>query len=248
MTADLRAFPIPEPYSEVLEQGMMINAGLQDGLLVMARFHQDHVDPQSFARFGIPFDESLKRAVVSRRAEFLATRVLGKLMLRQLGLSETAIGRSADRSPIWPAGCRGAISHTSGVCAVIALRGAGGYAGVDVETIVGDQTRKEIAESILTPPEMALLGNLSEPEANHLLTLLFSAKETLFKALYPQVLRFFGFECAQMVAPPQGGQLGLRLTTGLTPDLTAGRAFHLRYMEHDCKILTWMTNDTCQTK
>ncbi|MBF4190154.1 4'-phosphopantetheinyl transferase superfamily protein, partial [Serratia ureilytica] len=61
---------------------------------------------------------------------------------------------------------------------------------------------------------------------NELLTLTFSAKESLFKALYPQVRRYFDFLDARMVAvDAQRQTFELALLTTLTPHCCAGRRF-----------------------
>ncbi|MEL1221549.1 4'-phosphopantetheinyl transferase superfamily protein, partial [Aeromonas hydrophila] len=59
---------------------------------------------------------------------------------------------------------------------------------------------------------------LSRAEA---LTLIFSAKESLFKALYPRVGRYFDFLDARWLTMTEQ-TLTLELVGGLTPELPAG--------------------------
>ena len=65
---------------------------------------------------------------------------------------------------------------------------------------------------------------------NELLTLTFSAKESLFKALYPQVRCYFDFLDARMVAVDMQRQtFVLALLKTLTPNCPAGRRFNGRF-------------------
>ena len=93
-------------------------------------------------------------------------------------------------------------------------------------------------DSVLTDHERAILGK-QDPE---LVTALFSAKETLFKALYPSVGRFFGFEAATLSEPPKASSLTLRLTEPLGANLPAGRCFDIRVQFATDHVLTWLIN------
>ena len=119
----------------------------------------------------------LSAAVPGRRAEFLAGRLCATLALRAAG-SPGEVGR-AGRAPVWPAGFSGSISHC-GELAVAVVRQGGGL-GVDMEREFPAETAAEVAPLLLTPRDRARRPpDWSEPR---FATLLFSAKEALFKAL-----------------------------------------------------------------
>ncbi|MNE68057.1 phosphopantetheinyltransferase component of enterobactin synthase multienzyme complex [compost metagenome] len=60
----------------------------------------------------------------------------------------------------------------------------------------------------------------------HMLTLAFSAKESLFKAIYPQVGGYFDFDAARLVEVHwPSGRLVLRVTQDLSTSIRAGMLF-----------------------
>ena len=174
------------------------------------------------AEFALP--DHLARAVPKRRAEYLAGRVLARQLLAPLGFADFTLARGEDRAPQWPTGIAGALSHNShtALCAVHRESGLGGV-GLDVETLLSVARAEELWSAIVSPAERETLLGQTLP-FNELLTLTFSAKESLFKALYPQVRRYFDFLDARMVAvDAQRQTFELALLTTLTPHCCAGR-------------------------
>jgi 4'-phosphopantetheinyl transferase EntD len=120
-------------------------------------------------------EEIVARAVERRRREFATGRSCARRALAGLGVEE----------PKWPAGIVGSITHCEGYRAAAAARGSDLIAlGIDAEPhaplppgLLGD---------VAAPAEAAALAELSRgrPEA-HWDRLLFSAKESAFKAWYP---------------------------------------------------------------
>lgn len=152
----------------------------------------------------------LDRAVLKRRAEFLAGRMLAAQALARIGQGGQAIGRGNRGEPLWPAGVQGSLSHSHGtVGAWVGVDGAG--LGLDIELLADDRAARAIRHSVLTDADRAHLG--ADPDAA-LCTAVFSAKEALYKALYPRVQRFFGFDHAEVVATGPAG-LTLRLAKPL---------------------------------
>ena len=132
---------------------------------------------------------------------------------------------------MWPADVVGAISHSGGRAVALVGR-ASDHAGlgIDLETIA---PHDGIAALVLGPDEMARLGAV--PDALTL-TLAFSAKESLFKALYPRVRWIFGFDAAALLSIGDGtGQMCLRQALG---PWAAGAVFHFRWTETGGQVLT----------
>jgi enterobactin synthetase component D len=65
--------------------------------------------------------------------------------------------------------------------------------GIDFEVI--GRAKLELARYIRSAEDLKTHQTLSDKD---LLTLIFSAKESLYKALYPSAKRFFGFETAAL--------------------------------------------------
>jgi enterobactin synthetase component D len=128
--------------------------------------------------------EELTAAVPKRRSEFLAGRLVAALALRQAGLPEV-VGR-AGRAPVWPAGVAGSITHSKDrAIAAVSTRYRG--VGLDCEALVAQDRATHLAAAIFTEAEARL-----RPDAlpfGTFFTLVFSAKEALYKALSPRLGR-----------------------------------------------------------
>jgi enterobactin synthetase component D len=143
-------------------------------------------DPSGPVTVELPPD--LLAAVPKRRSEFLVGRVCVALALREAGLPETLA--RAGRAPVWPKGAAGSISHTDArVVATVSCDHAN--LGVDCEDIMGDRQARELQAMILTPAEAALRPDAMPFAA--FLTLIFSAKEALYKALSARLDRVLEF-------------------------------------------------------
>lgn len=164
-----------------------------------------------FFKLGIHFPVSLESAVVSRRAEFLVGRHLAKKMIRKRvskPLEDVNVGVGHNRCPIWPNGVLGSIAHSQNfvVCVIAQLPSVQFYLGVDVEKILTTETFREIENSIATFHEMQRMREVGF--SNEVaLTVIFSAKESVFKALYSFVGEYFGFEEANLVKVDREGQM-----------------------------------------
>lgn len=174
-----------------------------------------------FTQLSLPFPDMLKSAIAKRRAEYLAGRHAARQLLREAGYSGT-VATGADRAPVWPIGCWGSISHTEKwAIAILTPHHSGLRLGVDIETFRPDIIRK-IATTFTTADERDVLAASHLPYETALL-IVFSAKESLFKALYPLVQHIFGFEAAKLCElDPHNNRFTLELTRQLAPGLCAG--------------------------
>jgi len=134
-------------------------------------------------------DESalIERAAVKRREQFSSGRVAAHRLFARLSGEPLPVLRGEGRAPRWPAGWIGSISHGAqyALAALASLAHVGGV-GVDVEAR-GRLTAKML-RLIMTPGEVARAnGDLDRA------LVVFSAKESLYKALQPRVGGFIGF-------------------------------------------------------
>ena len=144
----------------------------------------------------------------SRRREFTAARSCARRALRQLGLPETAILRGEHREPLWPAGVVGSITHCPGYRAAAAAKIADALAlGIDAE--VHDKLPANVLERVSNPEERAWLS--SAPKGLHWDRVLFSAKESLYKAWFPLTRRKLGFDEVSVSFEPGSGAFAARL-------------------------------------
>jgi enterobactin synthetase component D len=182
------------------------------------------------------------RAVPKRRAEFAAGRHAASLALARCGCHEP-VTRCANGSPCWPRGFTGSISHGAGLAVAVAAR-AESYRGlgIDVESLITDEQCLAIADRILDATEFTLLARaLPGRVRSALLSLGFSAKESLYKCLNPVATEFIEFEDARVsrVLPEShtSGRIWLTLQRSFAGDLHAGTellgcyAFHAERIE-----------------
>ncbi|MBA1274482.1 4'-phosphopantetheinyl transferase family protein [Stutzerimonas azotifigens] len=187
--------------------------------LVSMRFDPARLDHGDFGRCGI----APPRGVSKRQTEYLAGRLCAHEALRLTWGNGVMVKPNEDRSPAWPAGCVGSITHGGGWAgAVVAQASHWRGLGLDVERQLDVGRADRLMEEILTPAERQGYSTLSDTERALKVTLTFSLKESLFKALYPLVRTRFYFEHAELVHFSRDGSARLRLLTDLTPEWTRG--------------------------
>lgn len=144
------------------------------------------------------FDSVLDRLHPERKKDF----ILGRLCASRA--YELCTGKellsleieSGGRAPLWPLGSVGSISHSKHIVgAVVADSNKVLGLGVDFETKA--RVKLSMAKMITTKEDITSHAELSEIDV---LTIIFSAKESLYKALYPKVKKFFGFEVAAVTS------------------------------------------------
>jgi enterobactin synthetase component D len=176
------------------------------------------------------------RAVPRRHAEFLAGRWCARRALAAVG-GQGPVGRADGGAPEWPRGFVGSITHADGrVLAVAARADDHASVGVDVERVVSDATAAELRARVLTASEHALLVDVfGDPTAAF--TAAFSAKEALYKCLYPVARRFVDFDAARVVAA-DARALTLELAIDWAPALGAGRRFEAHHARTATRVET----------
>lgn len=102
---------------------------------------------------------------------------------------DTHVAASTERAPLWPTGVLGSISHTDNF-AISAVGSAKkiAFIGIDVE-VRQQEIFIDIANEFTSSIEQNYLLSLALPYDISLL-IVFSAKESLFKALWPTVKSF----------------------------------------------------------
>jgi len=189
-------------------------------------------DPTTFSDadlLWLPHHQELSQAGRKRKADHLAGRLAAFYALNRKNIP--GIGSSGE--PLWPAGMSGSISH-SGTQAV-AICQENGLVGIDCEAIIDESEAREIQDGVIDSREAQLLAEcgLSFDLA---LTLAFSAKESLFKALFPQVQAWMDFDSARVTAL-SANTLTLTLTRPLPP-FAQNQVFSLHWCRLDSLVVT----------
>lgn len=183
-----------------------------------------------------PLPPQLLRAMPRRRAEFIGGRKCAAEAIRRITSIASFPGMAEDRAPIWPEGVVGAISH-SGDRAIALVGSSERFCGIgiDIEKLLNEEEARDIAPQALTASERHSLGNDIDP---FMTGLIFSAKESLFKALYPTVKRFFFFEAAELSGFDGNGSASLRLTADIGEKWHTGTEIPFRFCHFDGRLLT----------
>ena len=161
-----------------------------------------------------------------RQAEFLAGRCCAQRALSRLGLGRPLIPIGVDRAPQWPVPAVGAITHSDGsAAALVGLQAEYQAIGLDLETIQPATRAGRLLPAVMSVVEQHLAAAVCG-DVGLSFTIVFSAKESLFKALYPLCGRAFYFLDAQLLAlDPGQGHFVLQLQTALGPHCPRGQAF-----------------------
>lgn len=158
-------------------------------------FDAECFDTDSFQRSGIICPPDIAKAVHKRQAEYFYGRLCARAALQAHGCPGD-VGTGPMRAPTWAGGMVGSITHGRRLAAAVALpAGSCQGIGIDFEDVATPQACDALRSSVVSPQEVALLEQFSihlHPDV--LLTLIFSAKESFFKATSAAVGRYFGFD------------------------------------------------------
>lgn len=203
--------------------------------LLSTRFDPERLDPEDFDRWGLP----AMRAVSKRQTEFLAGRICAYEALSRVTGVPAIPAVAPDRSPIWPVGVVGSITHGAGWAAVIAARNDQWRGlGLDVEKLIPAARADRLAEEILTPQELQACAGLDDTQRALRVTLTFSIKESLFKALYPLVKTRFYFHEAELIHHGPDGHARLRLLNELSSEWRTGTELEGQFVQFEDYLLS----------
>jgi enterobactin synthetase component D len=204
------------------------------------RMHAITFDPERDGTGDIAMPPALGRAVPKRRAEFAAGRRCAREALRALApeLAGIEVGIGSQREPLFPAAAVGTISHARGIAAAAVAPSAHATGiGLDIEYWVADS--REIDEQVLVGGEAARLATQTGWAHTRVATFVFSAKESLYKSLFPSVQTYFDFQDAELVAiDPRACTFEARLRVPLAGGFRAGETFAGRFALADEYVVT----------
>ncbi|MGI8331412.1 4'-phosphopantetheinyl transferase family protein [Actinomadura scrupuli] len=157
--------------------------------------------------------ELIRRSVDKRRREFTTVRWCARRAIEDLGGAPAPILHGERGAPLWPDGIVGSMTHCDGYrAAAVAHRADVLTIGIDAEPHA--PLPEGVHESIALPAETHREDVLRRAAPDiHWDRLLFSAKESVYKAWFPLTHRWLGFEQADVVLRPDGGFSARLLTT-----------------------------------
>lgn len=193
---------------------------------------------------GIALPEPIARSVRKRQMEYCAGRYCAREALRTAGCKEAdaTILSGAKGEPCWPPGMVGAITHSRGFASAAVAHASDARAlGLDAEPVLTDDVADLILTQIASREEVAALVRATQWSTASVLTVVFSAKETVYKCFFPEVRRYFDFRDAVVVAlDTQENSFEVRLLVTLTPRLPEGTLLAGRFTRRDDRVCTAM--------
>ena len=148
-------------------------------------------------------------AVEGRRREFVTARRGARSALAGLGHPAAPIRSGPRREPIWPADVCGSITHCAGYrAAAVARRTDLAALGIDAEP--NAPLPAGVWDSVTVAEERDELAGRATG-AVHWDRLLFSAKESVYKAWFPLTGRWLGFEDACLRFDPAAATFRARI-------------------------------------
>jgi enterobactin synthetase component D len=196
--------------------------------------HHVTFDPTTFTDtdlLWLPHHAEVSNAGRKRKAEHLAGRIAAAHALPD----RTVPGIGPSGEPLWPEGVSGSITHSGTQAMAVVVRHPDALVGIDCEAILPDREAREIKDGIVDAQEAICLTHSGYPFALAL-TLAFSAKESLFKALFPQMKIYMGFEWARVTEITEKTiTLALSRPAGEYPE---GKRFTLVWQHNDGNVWT----------
>ncbi|VVM62857.1 hypothetical protein PS645_01355 [Pseudomonas fluorescens] len=212
---------------------------LADTVLLSTHFDTSQLARDDFQRSAIEPPASIQRSVAKRQAEFLAGRVCARAALLALDALDFTPTIGEDRAPVWPAHISGSITHSNGrAAAIVARKRDWRGLGMDLENLLEPERAERLAGEILTPAELQRMAAGPQDQVALRVTLTFSVKESLFKALYPIVRQRFYFEHAEVLEWTEHGEVRLRLLTDLSSEWRKGTELNAQFAVMDGQLLS----------
>ncbi|MEU2336614.1 4'-phosphopantetheinyl transferase superfamily protein [Streptomyces sp. NPDC006654] len=145
------------------------------------------------------------RAVPKRRREFSAVRACARRAMEKLGVPPQPVLTGERGAPRWPDGLLGSMTHCEGYCAAALVRATDLVSlGIDAEPHA--PLPEGVAEAVLLPAERERLDRLAAARPDvHWDRLLFSAKESVYKAWFPLTGKWLDFMEADIELVPEPG-------------------------------------------
>ena len=174
-----------------------------------------------------------------RRAEFTMGRIYAHGAISRFGLESEPILRNPEtREPFWPDSVWGSITHSAGFAAVaVGLKKKIKGVGIDLESFSRSVDLK-IRSHVCVNSELEWLESLPTKQANRALRIIFSAKESIFKCLYPSTKTYLSFKDAAVAVNETEKNFSFIIFKSFPGIIQQGFPHQGRYSEIDKMLLT----------
>ncbi|WP_320782874.1 4'-phosphopantetheinyl transferase family protein [Streptomyces sp. CRN 30] len=172
-----------------------------------------------------PEEEPLvARAVPKRRREFTVVRSCARRAMERLGVPAQPVLNGERGAPRWPDGLVGSMTHCDGYCAAALVR-ATDLASLGIDAEPDAPLPEGVLSVVALPSETDRLRRLAAERPHvHWERLLFSAKESVYKAWFPLTGQWLDFSEAdiEITEDPDAKGRGAFRAELLVPGPTVG--------------------------
>jgi 4'-phosphopantetheinyl transferase EntD len=177
-------------------------------------------------------------AVEKRRREFTAARVCAHRALERLGVPPAPVLPGVRGEPRWPLGVVGSITHCTGYRGVVLGR-SGEVDSIGIDAEPNEPLKPGILVEVSLPAERRWIAELAGTVPGICWDrLLFSAKESVYKAWFPLARRPLGFDEALIAFSCDGDSASGSFTAELLVPGPRVRSVELRQFSG-----RWMVSD-----
>ncbi|MFF3913850.1 4'-phosphopantetheinyl transferase [Streptomyces sp. NPDC001852] len=147
----------------------------------------------------------VERAVARRRREFAAVRGCARRAMEKLGVPAQSVLSGERGAPRWPDGLIGSMTHCDDYCAA-ALARTDDLASLGIDAEPDGPLPEEVGAFVCLPAEAERLDRLAGQRPDvHWDRILFSAKESVYKAWFPLTRTWLEFSEADITLAPSPG-------------------------------------------
>ncbi len=179
----------------------------------------------------------IRQAHHKRQAEFIAGRVAAHYSMSAIG-QYRGVEINPDRSPLFPEALKGSISHSQNLAIAATIPSEAipdTCLGIDIQHWFSHEETEDVATLVCKDVEIERLQD-THLSYQQKVTLLFSAKEALYKAIYPLVKEVLDFDVVELVDAKKHALYfacsGYLIDLGLPPQLEC------HYQLHNTHIVT----------
>jgi len=177
-------------------------------------------------------------AVPKRRREFAAGRLCARSAFVQLGYPPVAIPYGADRAPVWPDELVGSITHCESFAAA-AVAWAQDYRALGIDVEFEGAVPQSLSSVLFSREELDHMCALPTGMQDWR-TLFFSAKEAVYKVVFPLTRQFLDAQAVRIHVHPEFERFEALILAGPMRSLRLpGRYLHKQSRVH---TVSWLEN------
>lgn len=222
-------------------------AGLMPSYVKTEHAHIDSSDEHLFTEEAA----LVAKAVPKRRAEFATVRRCARLALIRLGLPPAPILNGPNREPLWPEGVVGSLTHCEDFRAA-AVANANEVCTLGIDAEIHEPLPEGAAKLIASRKELIHLRQLAGAQPGIAWDrLLFSAKESIYKAWFPVARSWLDFDqCELMLHPFNSTFSGRILDSNASANGRTIKQLNGRWRLHGSHLLTavWVPAEKARGK